>query len=123
MSLRRYAASPVELSIPSLCRSGPRSRTPAVLAAATWAGRPPNRTKTTRSWKGQGFPAPSRICRSAASGKQADAAEVVVDGAEAPDVVAGFLECGEGLLLEARLDSHDLARGMQPRPVDRFLGG
>ena len=54
--------------------------------------------------EGPALPAPSRICRSAASGTQADPAEVVVDGAEAPDVVAGFLERGEGLLLEARLD-------------------
>jgi hypothetical protein len=33
----------------------------------------------------------------------------VVDGVEAPDVVARLLEGGEGLVLEAGLDSHDFA--------------
>src|SRR6187402_496889 len=121
MSLRRSAASPVEPSIPSPRRSGPRSRTPAVPAAATSAGCPPSRTRTTRSWKGQCSSAPSRICRSAASGKQADASEVVVKGAEAPDVVAGLLERGERLVLEPRLDADDLPRRVEARPVDGLL--
>src|SRR4029450_6359433 len=47
----------------------------------------------------------------AASGNQADAPEVVVDRAEAPDLVAGLLECAERLLLEARLDPPDWGGG------------
>src|SRR6185503_6942494 len=121
MSLRRSAASPAEPSIPSPRRSGPRSRTPAVPAAATSAGCPPSRTRTTRSWKGQGSSAPSRICRSAASGKRADASEVVMKGAEAPDVVAGFLERGQSLVREARLDPDDLPGRVEARTVDRLL--
>src|SRR4029079_7776856 len=121
MSFRPSAASAVEPSIPSPRRLGQRNRTPAVPDAGTWVGCTPNRTNTAMSWKDQSFPAPSRICRSAASGKQADPAEVVVDGAEAPDVVARFLERGKGLLVEPRLDSNDLGRGMQAWPVDGFL--
>src|SRR6185369_8362368 len=123
MSFRPSAASAVEPSIPSPRRLGQRNRTLAVPDAGTWVGCTPNRTNTARSWKDQSFPAPSRICRSAASGKQADPTEVVVDGAEAPDVVARFLERGKSRLVEARLDSDDLGRGMETWPIDGFLGG